>query len=74
MPPVIDEDKCTGCGVCADVCPMDVFYGSEEGEMPVVTFEEECWHCNSCVLDCPVDAVSLRIPLSAMMLHMETPE
>ena len=25
MPPVIDRTKCIGCGMCADVCPLQVF-------------------------------------------------
>ncbi|MFX1564056.1 MAG: 4Fe-4S binding protein [Promethearchaeota archaeon] len=25
MPPVVDKDKCTGCGTCVDVCPSEVF-------------------------------------------------
>ena len=25
MPPVIDREKCLGCGVCADICPLQVF-------------------------------------------------
>ena len=25
MPPVIDPEKCIGCGVCADICPLQVF-------------------------------------------------
>lgn len=24
MPPIIDEKKCTGCGTCAQICPLDV--------------------------------------------------
>ena len=64
MPPVIDEEKCSGCGTCADICLQDVFFGSEKGEVPVVSYPEECWHCNACVLDCPVEgAIRLRIPL-----------
>ena len=31
---------------------------------------EECWHCNACVLDCPAKAVSLRLPLNYMLLHV----
>ena len=25
MPPIIDKEKCNACGVCADICPTDVF-------------------------------------------------
>lgn len=25
MPPVIDRNKCVGCGTCATICTMDVF-------------------------------------------------
>ena len=25
MPPIINKDKCIACGVCADICPTDVF-------------------------------------------------
>jgi len=64
MPPIINEEACIACGQCVDVCPMDVFFGSEDNEVPVVAYPEECWHCNACVLDCPVEgAVTLRIPL-----------
>ena len=68
MPPVINKEKCICCGLCADICNYDVYYGSKEDEIPHVTYPEECWHCNACVLDCPEDAVRLRIPLPAMLL------
>ena len=70
MPPLIDKYKCTACGICVDVCPQDVYFGSKEGEVPDVTYPEECWHCDACVLECPVEgAVRLRIPLPAMILY-----
>ncbi len=70
MPPVIDDSKCISCGTCADVCPLDVFYGSKENDIPVVQYPDECWHCNSCVLECPVEgAIKLRIPLTSMILY-----
>ena len=73
MPPIIDKNKCTGCGKCVDVCPMDVFFGSKKKETPVVAYPEECWHCNACVMDCPVDgAIRLRIPLPATVFYKST--
>lgn len=74
MPPIIDKEKCNACGLCADVCPTDVFYVAEKKTVPVVRYPEECWHCNSCVLDCKRSAVELRVPLPAMMLYVDAPE
>lgn len=70
MPPIINEEKCIACGRCVDVCPLDVFWGSEKKKIPVISFPEECWHCSACVQECPEEgAVRLRIPLPAMVLY-----
>jgi adenylylsulfate reductase, subunit B len=69
MPPVINPDDCTRCGKCVDVCQMDVFFGSENSDLPDVCYPEECWHCNACVIECPVKAIRLRIPLPAMAFY-----
>ena len=72
MPPIIDPNMCKRCGVCVDICPEDVFFGSKKKEVPVVSYPDECWHCNSCVSECPVEgAVRLRIPLPMMVLYKE---
>ena len=54
-----------------DICPTDVFSKEKKKGPPFVRYPEECWHCNSCVLDCKQSAIELRIPLPAMMLHVE---
>ena len=71
MPPIINEENCNACGVCADICPTDVFKVVEKKKSPEIRYPEECWHCNACVLDCEQEAVKLRIPLPAMMLHVD---
>ena len=74
MPPVIDKEKCSACGVCASVCPMDVFFGSKPKEIPVITYPEECWHCSACVVDCPVEgAIKLRMPLPMLLVTTPIP-
>jgi len=70
MPPLIDRSKCIGCGICVDICQMDVFFGSKNNEVPIISFPEECWHCNACVLECPKEgAIRLRIPLPLMVVY-----
>lgn len=73
MPPVIDKEKCTDCGVCADICPLQVFrYRPREDKTPTVQRPYECWHCNACVLDCKAKAISLRLPLTHMLLYVDS--
>jgi NAD-dependent dihydropyrimidine dehydrogenase PreA subunit len=70
MPPIINQDKCTACGICVDICPTDVFFGSRKGEIPFVAYPNECFHDNACVADCPVEgAIKLRIPLTMMLIY-----
>lgn len=62
MPPVIDDNRCSRCGTCYDVCPQDLF-GFEADGVPTVDYPDECWYCGACVMDCPSEAVALRLPL-----------
>ncbi|HVN23226.1 MAG TPA: ferredoxin family protein [Syntrophorhabdales bacterium] len=76
MPPEIDHEKCTACGVCVDVCAEDVFFDetgtgglSDEDERqrdkkkPGVTYPEACFHCYLCAQTCPQGAITIRTPL-----------
>ena len=70
MPPIINPEKCTKCGICVDVCAEDVFFGSKKREIPVVIYPEMCMYCNCCVDDCPIEgAIKLRIPANLMIVH-----
>ena len=74
MPPVIDESKCVKCGLCAQICCMDVIKKTEtEPAEIVVRYPNECWHCRACAIDCPTQAITIRYPLSHMMLHLDVP-
>lgn len=46
----VDEKKCTGCGICAKVCEMQVD-PAENANHP------ECIRCGACKKSCPVKAI-----------------
>ncbi len=62
---IIDLEICDGDGVCADVCPMNVFdivempeYNNERKSQ--ATREEDCILCMACVSACPVQAITVE--------------
>ena len=63
----IDEEICSGCKKCIEVCPMDVFAPNPEKDgSPIVLYPDECQFCGECVEDCPLadkGAIQLNIPL-----------
>jgi len=52
----VDAEKCTGCGMCVDVCPAEAI--TLIGDVAVV-HEDACTECERCVEECPNEAISL---------------
>lgn len=62
----IDNDKCTGCGICVDACPMDVIRFDEENNIAVIRYAKDCICCYNCEQECPTQAIyvdPIRDPL-----------
>lgn len=56
--PIIDSKKCTNCGTCIEVCPVDVFAkGKNKAE---VKKPEECIGCRACEAQCPEEAIKVE--------------
>ena len=53
-----DRGKCTECGTCVKVCPMDirVMDYTKDGQRVLST---ECTVCQTCITACPQDALKL---------------
>ena len=58
--PKIDNDKCTGCFTCIDICPMDVFEKDEENKKAKVKGENECIGCKACEVQCPETVIKVN--------------
>ncbi len=48
---------CTTCGVCVDVCPMDVL--RLDNETPVIRYPVDCMTCFNCETECPTGAIDV---------------
>lgn len=54
----LDENKCTGCGMCLDVCPHEVF--KMNSKHVVIQNRDACMECGACSQNCPVNAIAVQ--------------
>ncbi len=58
----IDMDKCTGAGVCSEVCPMNVYDIEDRGggKKSYPTRMQDCIMCLACTNACPNQAITVE--------------
>ncbi|KPK22430.1 MAG: hypothetical protein AMJ70_06050 [Dehalococcoidia bacterium SG8_51_3] len=81
----VDAQLCIGCGLCTEVCPVEVASRFDEGlgqqkaidtSNPYVTPRqyaidwEKCTLCGECVSKCPTQAINLEQKESTRQLHV----
>ena len=54
----LDQDKCTGCGICIIVCPHEVFLVSQKKAS--IADRDACMECGACALNCPFGALTVQ--------------
>lgn len=74
----IDENKCNGCGICVEICNMDVLRMKTEIDIvsrpekatpgrkhkAYIAYRNDCMTCYNCELKCPTGAIDVGyVPL-----------
>ncbi|MHA1903393.1 MAG: 4Fe-4S dicluster domain-containing protein [Candidatus Thorarchaeota archaeon] len=62
MPTTLDEDCCTVCGNCLEVCRYGVY--EKLDEKPQVAHVQYCKDCGNCIKECPSRCISFREALN----------
>jgi ferredoxin len=52
-----DESLCSGCGMCATVCPHGVF--ALDGDRARLADRDACMECGACQVNCPAGAIKV---------------
>jgi len=63
---VVDENKCTGCGTCIQVCPYGALRKNEKGFAEVIV--AACKGCGCCGATCPEGAITMTNYTDAQLL------
>jgi len=77
---ILDKKKCTGCGVCMEICPREAIQvtrtkkvDEEKAKQPTVTIsEEKCHYCGMCEAVCPFGALTTKIDGKHMVSVVNT--
>lgn len=54
----LDQDKCTGCGFCIEVCPHNVI--EINNRLAYLTNKDRCIECGACSMNCPTGAIDVE--------------
>jgi len=63
---VVDQDKCSGCGTCIEVCPYGALRKNDDGVAEVIV--AACKGCGCCGATCPELAITMTNYTDAQLL------
>ena len=55
---MLDESRCVGCGICAEVCPHTVF--RIRNRKAHIADADLCMECGACARNCAAQALTVR--------------
>ncbi len=53
----LDQDRCSGCSMCIQVCPHGVF--AIESGRALILDRDLCMECGACARNCPTCAITV---------------
>lgn len=56
--PIIDTEECTGCGICIDSCPNEVF--ELKNDLAKAVNAAKCDGCETCAEECPMGCIEVE--------------
>ena len=57
---VVDSQKCSGCGICVRICPVEAIRLKKRGKKHLAVIEESaCLDCKLCFTRCPEYAIGM---------------
>ncbi|MFC1994601.1 CoB-CoM heterodisulfide reductase HdrA2 [Chloroflexota bacterium] len=57
---VVDQDKCTSCGVCARVCPYGAIKVDVKAKTGALLVAAACAGCGACAAECRFGAIAMQ--------------
>lgn len=54
----LDDKKCTGCGMCTQVCPHQVLF--IENKKAFIRNRDACMECGACARNCLLSAITVE--------------
>ena len=60
--PVIDAQRCTGCGWCVPTCHLHLLSLERRGwkKISVLSDLDACTGCRKCAVKCPFDVITMQ--------------
>lgn len=69
--PIIEVNKCNGCGKCIGACPVNIFELKNNKAVLVKDNLLKCHLCDACVAVCPLNGISV-IPSNDFIFYIES--